>query len=110
MSNVFFEKKPLLNFSESEERASFIDTESHSMPSRRKRVGVSKRRKVRVGKGRIKLRVAGFRGVQNLSPSALVKKIPISVLKRAAKKVLKNNGHNWRKSRKGRKRRMRKRK
>ena len=110
MSNVFFEKKPLLIFSETDERASLIDTDNNSMPSRRRRVGGAKRRKVGVSKGRIKLRVAGFRGVQSLSPSALVTKIPIAVLKRAAKRVLKNNGHKVRKGRKGRRRRVRKRK
>ena len=113
MSYDVLEKKPLLNFSESQERASLIDTDLESMsPRRRRRVGGSKRKKVRVSHGRIGLKISGFKGIQHLTASELVRHIPVSKLRAAGKKVLKRSGRKIRKGRKkrGRKQRGRKRK
>lgn len=48
--------------------------------------------KIRIVGGRVKLRVAGFKGVQALSPSHLVRHIALGKLKAAAKKVLNTLG------------------
>lgn len=49
-------------------------------------------RKPRVVKGRINLKVAGYSGVQKLSPSSLVPYLPINKLRLAAKKALAASG------------------
>ena len=77
-------------------RATLEAAESISMPpvtrsrakssGRRRKTGSSK---VRVVKGRVRLRVAGYQGLQSLSPSQLVKFIAASKLRLAAKQVLK---------------------
>jgi hypothetical protein len=61
-------------------------TRYRSTTARRRRTSS---KKVRVIKGRVKLQVAGFPGVQSLSPAHLVQHIPSSRLRVAAKKVLK---------------------
>ena len=122
------ENKLLLNYSDTLERATLVnpnqdnDEDENSMPSRRrgrkgskggrrrKTGGSSKRRGVRVNKGRLGIRVAGYQGVQSLTASELVRHIPLSKLRAAAKKVLKRSGAGKTK-RKGKKRgRKRKRK
>jgi hypothetical protein len=122
------ENKLLLNYSDTLERATLVnpnqnnDEDEDSMPSRRrgrkgskggrrrKTGGSSKRRGVRVNKGRLGIRVAGYQGVQSLTASELVRHIPLSKLRAAAKKVLKRSGAGKTK-RKGKKRgRKRKRK
>jgi hypothetical protein len=98
-------EEPLLKYSEDCERASFIednDVDESPMAKRRKKGG--KRRKVgrkgrapkitkglRFNKGRLALSLSGF-GVQKLSASELVRYIPLSKLKAAAKKILKGRG------------------
>jgi hypothetical protein len=99
-------EEPLLRYSEDCERASFIDDEEDeedSMPRKRgarkgrKKARKSKSRKVkqakgvRFVKGRVALRVAGL-GVQRLGASELVRYIPLSKLKTAAKKFLQSKG------------------
>ena len=114
MSHGSEERKPLLNYSDTLERASLIDTdiEEDSMPRRRKssraggrrrKLGGSKRKGVRVNKGRIGLRVAGYQGLQHLSASELIRYVPLSKLRVAAKKVLNRSGKK-RTKRKGKKR------
>lgn len=117
MSHGANERKPLLNFSETQERASLIDTdfEEDSMARKRKGrkskkgkrvlVGI-KRKGVKLNKGRLKIRVAGYQGVQSLTASELVRFIPLSKLKAAAKKVL--GGSKTRKTKRGKKRRSKK--
>lgn len=61
-------------------------TRSRAKSARQKKTS-SKR--VRIVNGRIRLRVSGFPGIQSLSPAHLVKYIPVSKLRLAAKKVLK---------------------
>ena len=51
-----------------------------------------KKQTVRLTKGRLSLRVAGFQGTHRLAPSALVRYIPLNKLKLAAKKVLRASG------------------
>ena len=92
-------------------------TRSRSKAPRRKAAGV----KVRVVKGRVRLRVAGYSGVQSLSPSHLVKHISSAKLRLAAKKVLRltkkksggkrrRKGRGRKKARKGKKKGRRKKK
>jgi hypothetical protein len=104
--------RPLLNFSTRDERATLLPVESELMPRRRRRVtttrttrttrSVTKRRRtlrrkkrrvrtikgVRLVKGRLALRVAGYSGVQHIPPSQLVKFVPLAKLKTAASRVL----------------------
>ena len=84
---------------------------------RRKKAAARGRRrgssKVRIIGGRVRLRVAGFPGVQALSPSHLVRHIAANKLRLAAKKVLGQLRKNTRRKggkRKGRKRRKKRRK
>ena len=109
-------QQPLLNYSDHSERASFINdsTPEASMPRRRRRGG--KRRKgakcgkalkgtkgLRFSKGRLSLRLAGF-GLQKIGASELVKYIPLSKLKQAAKKVLRGKGTRIKRKRRTKKR------
>lgn len=61
---------------------------------RRKRRAASRKRaggrvgKVRVVKGRVNVRVGGYTGVQKIAASHLIRYLPASKLKAAAKKVL----------------------
>jgi hypothetical protein len=84
-------RKPLLRF-ENSEKAQLV---SSSMPSgnrRKKRSGKktqgSSSRKVRVVKGRVNIRVAGYSGLQKLAPSSLIPYLPASKLRQAAKRAL----------------------
>jgi hypothetical protein len=103
------ERKPLLNFSDTLERATLIDTDfelEESMGSSKKKkspTGSGKKKapkkapkkkstKVKVTKGKVGLRVAGYKGLQKFSASELVKHIPISKLKAAGKVLLKQGG------------------
>ena len=90
--------------------ASLSNTTSMPAVTRRKSRSRATRRKgsskVRIVGGRVRLRVAGFSGVQALSPSHLVRHIAASKLKAAAKKVLNKLGK--KPARRGRKRKGRK--
>ena len=100
MSHVQFpfgDRRPLLSYAPN--NRAFLYTEEDilpenrfSMPSGAGRKRPSKKRggstKVRVVKGRVQLRVAGYTGVQSLAPSHLVRHIPSSKLRIAAKKLL----------------------
>ena len=116
------EREPLVNFNASHRAQLSILEEavSGSMPAvtRRKARATAARKKgsskIRFVKGRVKLHVAGFPGIQSLSPTHLVRHIAASKLKVAAKKVLgkvgkRKGGRNSRrkkskkKSKKGRK-------
>jgi hypothetical protein len=131
MSHVQFpfgNRRPLLSYAPN--NRAFLYTEEDilpenrfSMPSGAGRKRPSKKRggstKVRVVKGRVQLRVAGYKGVQSLAPSHLVRHIPSSKLRIAAKKFLgksrKNPGgkrskkrRKGKKGKKGRKKKRRK--
>jgi hypothetical protein len=101
-------KKPLLPFLPNNDRA-FIVSEStppsssslvssSSMPKRKggrtasTRKGKRGKATVRLVKGRLAIRVAGFPGFQRLAPSQLVRYIPLGKLKQAAKRVLGASG------------------
>lgn len=118
--------QPLLRFSTTEERASVhynsdddgFESDDSMVARRRRRAGgrrPAKRSKkrghsakgVRVSKGTVKLRVKGYKGLQSLRPSELVRQIPASKLKVAARKVLGPPARR-RRRRKGGKRRSRK--
>jgi len=130
------ERKPLLNFSETQERASLFKTkfsdddqdedqddvdnkDDESMPSRKRKGGKRKkgginRKGFRLKKGRIGIRVAGYKGLQSVTASDLVRYVPLSKLKVAAKKFLNVTGRGKRggggggKRKKGRKGRKKK--
>ena len=115
------EHKSLLNYLDTDERATLVDIESDSdsmSPRRRRRSKrkSSRRRKtvrrglkgVRVTKGRINLKIAGYSGIQKLGASELIHYIPLSKLKAAAKRVLKRAG--VKKTRQRRRRRVKRRK
>jgi hypothetical protein len=106
--------QPLLKFSENEERASFIEQEEDTSMSRNKSRKGGKRKKsgkkalkgtkgLKFSKGRLALKLSGF-GLQKLGASELVKFIPLSKLKQAAKKVLRGKGTKQIKRRKQKKR------
>jgi hypothetical protein len=108
--------QPILKFSENEERASFIEPTEDTSMSRKKSGKGGKRKKggkrgnsskgtkgLRFSKGRLALRLSGF-GLQKLGASELVKFIPLSKLKQAAKKVLRGKGAQPIKRRKNKKR------
>ncbi len=109
-------KKPLVSYF-TRERASIktsptltplsaaaADTESMPKQRRggkttRKRSGAGRKRrrvktsnKVRVVGGRVRLRVTGYQGLQSLVPSSLIRFIPATKLRLAAKKVLRSTG------------------
>lgn len=73
------------------------------MPARTRSKTASAKRsnKVRLVKGRLKLKVVGYSGLQTLSPSQLVRHIPASKLRLAARKVLKLEGRSRNKRKKG---------
>ena len=77
----------------------------------------SKSRKIRLVKGRVQLRVQGYSGVQHIPSSHLIRYIPSSRLRFAAKKVLKqlkgssgSSGSSKKGGKKGRKKYKKKRK
>jgi hypothetical protein len=99
-------KKPLLSFSSNNDRALIVSETAvsetkgaqatNSMP-KRKRTATSRKGKrgkatVRLVKGRLSIRVAGYPGYQRLAPSQLVRYIPLTKLKQAAKRVLSTSG------------------
>lgn len=100
--NDFSEKKPLLNYSDTQERASIFNPNADSSMPPRKKSGKRKSSKkygkkgglkgVRVTKGKISLRVAGYSGLQKFGASELVRFVPLSKLRVAAKKVLGRSG------------------
>jgi hypothetical protein len=101
------EPEPLLSYSDTLERATLIDTDyqTSSMPAKKKRSnkksGVGRKKKrVRVNKGRLNLKVAGYKGFQSLTASELIHHIPLAKLRAAAKKVLKRHGRPKRKTKK----------
>ena len=118
------ERTPLVTFDTKSSRAQLSALQGTQlvqakkpMPAvtrRRKKAAARGRRrgssKVRIIGGRVRLRVAGFPGVQALSPSHLVRHIAATKLRLAAKKVLgqlrKKGGK--RKARKRRKKRRKK--
>ena len=91
------ERRPLLNYS-SNNRAFLFNEEDPlsenqiSMPSRSRSKPSKKRKggssKIRVVKGRVQLRVAGYSGIQSLAPSHLIRHIPSAKLRLAARKLL----------------------
>jgi hypothetical protein len=110
----FTSDQPILKFSEKEERASFIEQEQDNSMSRNKGRKGGKRKKtgkkalkgtkgLKFSKGRLALNLSGF-GLQKLGASELVRYIPLSKLKQAAKKVLRGKGTQRTKRRKTKKR------
>lgn len=105
--------KPLLSFSTNTDRAFIVSapsasatgsatiaTAETSMTKRRtarKRTAASRRGRrlkgsVRLTKGRLSLRVAGYPGYHRIAASQLVRYVPLAKLKQAAKRVLGASG------------------
>ena len=108
MSHVQFpfgDRRPLVSYAPNNraflynEEDTILPEHTFSMPPRKQPS------KVRVVKGRVQLRVAGYNGVQSLASSHLVRHIPSSKLRLAAKKLLRKEKKNpgGRRSKKGRK-------
>lgn len=101
-SQQYNTRKPLVSFS-NRERAT-LAVSPPPMPKRSKRRGASNRttvrrrrktagsNKIRVVGGKVRLRVTGYQGLQSLSPSALVRFIPTTKLRLAARRVLNTQG------------------
>lgn len=101
-------KKPLVSYSNNDDRASLMTFSGPSTQRRRKRsksqgrrrrrsVGRGRRSKTRVTKvrivnGRVALRVAGYPGYQRVGASQLVRFVPLNKLRLAAKRALGASG------------------
>jgi hypothetical protein len=93
---TFGSYKPLLNFSTSDNRASLLSSDSELIPNqettnhipRKKKQKSTKTQSVRFVKGQVVFHVPGYKGVQKLAATQLVKFVPINKLKTAAKRVL----------------------
>ena len=114
MSYGFENQKSFLNFSNNQERAVLIDNDFDTPMARSKKTSKRKSRKgtkkvkytkgLKITKGRINLRVAGYTGLQKVAASDLIRFISLGKLRVAAKKVLKRSGKKTnKKKRKGRK-------
>ncbi len=116
MTYNFTERKPLLHYSEEEERATVFDSELPNLSmSRRKKASKLRKHKqrhlgkglkgIKFSKGRLAIRLGGFAGVQRVAPSQLIRFIPLTRLKQAARKVLqKSKGKTIRKRKRNKKR------
>ena len=121
-------KKPLVSYFTRERASLNLPFESSSsgvaqLDSMPKRKRTNKRRtrktgkkrriktsnKIRVIGGRVKLKVRGYQGLQSLAPSSLVRFIPSTKLRLAARKVLRSIGHlpNTRRRKSGKRRKGR---
>lgn len=92
-------RKPLVKF-ETDGQAKLV---SSSMPGKRKRTGRQSKKsrssgttKPRVIKGRVNVRVAGYKGVQKVPPSQLIPFLPSAKVRQAAKKALLASGNKQR--------------
>ena len=87
----YFNRRPLVRFDTSE-RASLVP----SMPSASRRIirrnRKSTKSRPRLLKGRVNIRVAGFPGLQKLSPSTLIPYLPLNKIRLAAGKALRASG------------------
>lgn len=101
--------RPFVEFSPHKDRASLMSAVGSKKPNRRSRSAAkrkSRTTKVRFIKGKVALRVGGFPGVQRVGANQLVRFVPLTKLRAAAKRVLGNPPRraNKKASRKGRKR------
>lgn len=115
MSYHFPQEKPLLNYSDTLERATLVDYDDNddddSMPriAKRRRKSRQKRgRKIKTTKGRISLKIKGYSGKTSFSAAQLLPFIPLNKIKIAAKKVLRRTVAGKSKKIKRRKRKSRK--
>ena len=105
--NLSEEKKPLLHYSESSERAKLVDDidddgddgeevltrkTKKRKSGKKKSVGKGKRKVLRVANGNFSIKVPGFSGLQKFSASQILPLIPVSQLRAAAKRVLSHSG------------------
>ena len=100
-------RKPLLTFSQHQNRAAILDIEeklplsagASAKKNRRKRTASANTQRkgrrspaVKVVKGQLLLRVPGYSGYQRLGASQLVPFIPLKKLRQAAKRALRASG------------------
>lgn len=114
-------KKPLVSFSNNDDRAnlmSFGGPSTHRRRKRSKSQGRRRRRsvsrgrrsktrvtKVRIVNGRVALRVAGYPGYQRVGASQLVRFVPLNKLRIAARRALGASGGRRHKRKRGYRRR-----
>ena len=103
-------KRPFVEYSPHQDRASLMSAVGTSHRRRsRKRSTIRKGRrrkgnrgsKIRIVKGKVSLKVGGFPGIQRVGASQLVRFVPLSKLRSAAKRVLGSPPKRGRRSRKG---------
>jgi hypothetical protein len=100
-------RKPLLTFSQHQNRAAILDIEeklplsagASAKKNRRKRTATANTQRkgrrspaVKVVKGQLLLRVPGYSGYQRLGASQLVPFIPLKKLRQAAQRALRASG------------------
>lgn len=87
-------RKPLLRF-ETSERAQLISTSMPPAGKRRRRTAGKRApssKRPRVVKGRVNIKVPGYKGLQKVAPSSLIPYLPTSKLRQAAKRALGASG------------------
>lgn len=110
-------KKPLVRY-DSQSRAQLVTeaatptetTKPKSMPRRTVKRRTGGKGKLRVVKGKVNVRVAGYLGVQKLAPSKLIPYLPTTKVRQAAKRALVASGNRPTRKRTGKKRKGGKRK
>jgi hypothetical protein len=91
-------RKPLVRY-DTQSRAHLVsETPStvekvKSMPRKTRKRKTGGKGKLRVVKGKVNLRVAGYLGVQKLAPSKLIPYLPTTKLRQAAKRALVASGN-----------------
>jgi hypothetical protein len=94
-------RKPLVRYDTSSRAHLVTETaagtpqgsKSKSMPRKTSRKRTGGKGKLRVVKGKVNLRVAGYLGVQKLAPSKLIPYLPTTKVRLAAKKALVASGN-----------------
>ena len=113
MSYEIYKEKNLLEYSETQNRATLVDFEDEndqedfSVEKKKNQKNKQSKKKQRKGltvnNGKIVLRIPGYRGIQSLAVSELVHFIPISKLKVAGNKLIRKLGVQRSKIKKGKK-------
>jgi hypothetical protein len=106
------QRKPLVRYDTqsrahlvAEPEATSAETKtSKSMPRRTAKRRTGGKGKLRVVKGKVNVRVAGYLGVQKLAPSKLIPYLPTAKVRQAAKRALVASGNKPRRKRTGRRR------
>jgi len=101
--NHFIQSKPLLHYSETQERTQLFDNSEVSTPEKsgkprkkKKKTGGKKSQAAAEGHkltfGKFSVKVKGYSGVHRLAAAQLIKFVPLKSIKAAARKVLVQSG------------------